>query len=423
MGSQVTLAALVALLIGLAAGKAWERYKLRDGQWIDRRRARESPHYMLGLNFLVADQVDHAIEELTRAAQLSGEGLEIHLILGNLYREKGQVGRAIQEHQALLQRPNLRKLEHANVLLCLGLDYKAGGFVDRALEAFSEVLRMDPGNEYALSNLEKLYEEQHQWQEAYATRQLLAAGAVEEKQPRHREILAFLEDALGRDALKRLDYGQAARHFAAAIEMDSKNTPAYLNLGDVQFYQGNVADAVATWERLVATSPERAYLAFSRLESAYPKAGSDTSFPELCRTLIADNPQDWRARLALARHLSSRGAPRDALERLFEALVINPHALALHQAIWQTLSSLDLPRPLVDRYVELTRSSIFYLDPHICMRCRYRSTELLWQCPHCHEWNTFVEERIAPKDIEALVEEGTPAVGQDDEPADLSSTR
>ena len=178
MGSQVTLAALVALLIGLAAGKAWERYKLRDGQWIDRRRARESPHYMLGLNFLVADQVDHAIEELTRAAQLSGEGLEIHLILGNLYREKGQVGRAIQEHQGLLQRPNLRKLEHANVLLCLGLDYKAGGFVDRALEAFSEVLRMDPGNEYALSNLEKLYEEQHQWQEAYATRQLLARQVI-----------------------------------------------------------------------------------------------------------------------------------------------------------------------------------------------------------------------------------------------------
>jgi lipopolysaccharide biosynthesis regulator YciM len=51
---------------------------------------------------------------------------------------------------------------------------------------------------------------------------------------------------------------------------------------------------------------------------------------------------------------------------------------------------------LVSRYIELTRDSIFYLDPHVCVRCRYRSTELLWQCPHCHEWNTFVEERIAP---------------------------
>src|SRR5688500_6499592 len=162
------LGALLALLAGLAIGKAWERYKLRDGRWIDRRRTRESPHYMLGLNFLVANQIDPAIEELTRAAEVAGNPLEIRLILGNLFREKGQVGRAIQEHQSLLQRPNLRKLEHANVLLCLGLDYKAGGFVDRALEAFSEVLRLDPGNEYALANLEKLYEEQHQWTEADA---------------------------------------------------------------------------------------------------------------------------------------------------------------------------------------------------------------------------------------------------------------
>ena len=115
---------LLALLAGLAVGKAWERYKLQDGRWIDRRRARESPHYMLGLNFLVANQIDPAIEELSKAAEAAGDPLEIHLILGNLYREKGQVGRAIQEHQALLQRPHLRKLEHANVLLCLGLDYK-----------------------------------------------------------------------------------------------------------------------------------------------------------------------------------------------------------------------------------------------------------------------------------------------------------
>src|ERR671923_1558010 len=168
--SITLLSALLALLAGLAIGKAWERYKLQDGRWIDRRRARESPHYMLGLNFLVGNQIDPAIEELTRAAEAAGDPLEVHLILGNLYREKGQVGRAIQEHQALLQRPDLRKLEHANVLLCLGLDYKRGGFVDRALEAFSEVLRLEPQNPHALANLEKLYEEQHQWSEAYSTR-------------------------------------------------------------------------------------------------------------------------------------------------------------------------------------------------------------------------------------------------------------
>src|SRR5260370_39662879 len=109
------LAALVALLIGLAVGKAWERYKLRDGKWIDRRRARESPHYILGLNFVVANQIDLAIEELSKAAGLDVDALEVLMILGNLYRAKGQVGKDITLHQTLHQRPNLSKVEHAEV--------------------------------------------------------------------------------------------------------------------------------------------------------------------------------------------------------------------------------------------------------------------------------------------------------------------
>ena len=251
------LTALLALLAGLAIGKAWERYKLQDGRWIDRRRARESPHYMLGLNFLVANQVDLAIDELTRAAQSAGDSLEIHLILGNLYREKGQVGRAIQEHQNLLQRPNLRKLEHANVLLCLGLDYKHGGFVDRALEAFTEVLHLDPENRYALSNLEKLYEDQHQWREAYATRRKLAALDPPDAQPKHQAILAFLENELGFNAIKRTDYAEAARRFQAAIDLDERNAPAHLNLGDVRLQAGDAAGAVRELIELVLRAQSR----------------------------------------------------------------------------------------------------------------------------------------------------------------------
>jgi lipopolysaccharide biosynthesis regulator YciM len=170
----------------------------------------------------------------------------------------------------------------------------------------------------------------------------------------------------------------------------------------VHLQRGDVAAAVAAWERLVERSPDRAYLAFARLESAHPRLGDNQRFPDLCRRLIANNPQDWRARLALARHLATLGQPREALDLLFDALVQNPHALSLHQTIWQMLSRLQLPAALVNQYVDLTRGAIFYADPHICVRCRYRSTELLWQCPNCHDWNTFLEERIAPaKDSEA----------------------
>lgn len=403
MDGHVTLiGVLLALLAGLAIGKAWERYKLQDGQWVDRRRGRESPHYMLGLNFLVANQIDAAIDELTQAAAVTGDPAEIRLILGNLYREKGQVGRAIQEHQALLQRPNLRKLEHANLLLCLGLDYRRGGFVDRAVEAFKEVLRLDPDNQHALANIEKLYEEQHQWDEAYATRQQLARSGGPDLAARHQAILAFLENERGRAAAARGEHAEAARRFEAAIDLDTLNAPAHLNLGDVRLQLGDAAGAIDAWERLIERAPERAYLAFARLENTYPRLGDRQRFAELCRSLIDANPQDWRARLALGRYLATEGSPRDALDLLFAALVHNPHALALHQAIWHILSSLDLPSALVNQYIDLTRDAIFYADPHVCVRCRYRSTELLWQCPHCHEWNTFVEERIAPaKDTEA----------------------
>ena len=398
------LTVLVALLAGLTIGKAWERYKLRDGRWIDRRRARESPHYILGLNFLVANQIDLAIEELNKAASLDGDALEVHMILGNLYREKGQVGKAITLHQNLLQRPNLSKLEHAYVLLCLGLDYKRGGFVDRALEAFNEVLRLDPKNEYALLNLQKLHEEQHQWTEAYDTRRRLSKLADIDARPQSHAILAFLENEIGLEAMRRNEHADAIRRFEAAIDLDARAVPAYLNLGDARMAQGNEREAAAVWERLIEVAPDRAYLAFDRLETLALRTGNPDRFPRLCRRLIDENPQDWRARLALSRHLATSGQPREALELLFSALVQNPHALSIHQAIWRALAQLQHPAALVDRYGELTKHAVFYLDPHVCIRCRYRSTELLWQCPHCHDWNTFVEERIAPAQDTAEVE-------------------
>ena len=328
-------------------------------------------------------------------ASLDANALEVHMILGNLYREKGQVGKAITIHQMLLQRQKLSRIEHAYVLLCLGLDYKRGGFVDRALDAFNEVLRLDPENEYALENIQNLHEEQHQWTEAYDTRQRLTNIAAIDSRPQSQSILAFLENEIGLEAMRRKDYAEAARRFQAAIDLDARAVPAYLNLGDVRVGQGRQEEALDIWNTLVQVAPDRAYLAFNRLEALAAQAGTPERFTKLCERLIDENPQEWRARLALARNCVSAGRPDDALELLFAALVQNPHALGIHQAIWRTLGQLGYPRTQIDRYSELTQHAVFYLDPHVCVRCRYRSTELLWQCPHCHDWNTFVEERIA----------------------------
>ena len=403
--TQYTLVAvLLALLAGIVVGKAWERYKLRDGRWIDRRRLRETPHYMLGLNFLTEHQVDQAIEELTQATSGSTDALEIQMILGNLYRQKGQVGRAIHVHQALLQRPHLTTLEHAYVLLCLGLDFRHGGFVDRALEAFQEVVRLDPNNRYALINLQKLYEEQHQWSDAARVREQVAQSNGG-RRAQDQQILAFLRNQIGDTLAATGDAAGAARTFTDAIDVDPRTAPAYLNLGDIRQQQGNTAAAIESWERLVKVVPERAYLAFERLENAYRQIGAPARFVDLCKSLIDANPLDWRARLALSRYCAAAADYRAALDLLFAALPHNPHGLVVHQEICQALIALQLDPQLVRRYVELTSEAVFYLDPHICVNCRYRSTELLWQCPQCHEWNTFVEERIAHAKDAAITDE------------------
>jgi lipopolysaccharide biosynthesis regulator YciM len=395
MGEYTLIAVFAALLVGLAVGKAWERYKLRDGRWVDRRRLRETPHYLLGLHFLTEGQPEQAIEELTQAASLGGDAFEMQLMLGNLHRHKGQVGRAIAIHQSMLRRPDLTRLEHAHCLLCLGLDFRHGGFVDRAIEAFQQVLALDSRNRYALVHLQKLHEDQHQWAEAAAVRERLAAldpapGAED------RQILAFLRSEIGAAQARSGAHDAAETSFRHALEIDAQAVPAYLALGDLYEGQGRVPESVDMWERLVRTMPDRAHLVFERLERAYSRMGAPDRFRELCERLIALQSQDWRARLALSRHLTGAGRHREAFELLLDAVPHNPHGLVVHQATWNVLEALHLDPALVHRYVTLARSAVFYLDPHLCIRCRYRSTELLWQCPQCHEWNTFVEERIGP---------------------------
>ena len=404
-GSLTLLAVLIALLAGLAIGKAWERYKLKDGRWIDRRRGRESPHYILGLNFLVANQIDPAIDELTKAAELAGDPLEIRLILGNLYREKGQVGRAIQEHQSLLQRPSIRKLEHANVLLCLGLDYKSGGFVDRALSAFTDVLRLDPDNRYALSNLEKLLRGTapvgRRLQDAAA-----AGGAGRPRaQAAHLAILAFPRERARHPGAEAHGLLRGRAPVRGGDRARRRQHPAYLNLGDVHFYLGDVAAAMQTWERLIERSPERAYLTFSRLEGAYRTSATRSGFPSCAGSLIAADPAGL-ARAPRARPPPrGQGQPREALELLFDALVQQPaRAVACTRRSGRCCRTCSCRRRSSTSTSTSRAAPSSTLDPHICVRCRYRSTELLWQCPHCHEWNTFVEERIAPaKDTEATL--------------------
>ena len=302
-------------------------------------------------------------------------------------------------HQALLQRPRPHQARTRLRAALPGLDFRHGGFVDRALEAFQEVVRLDPQNRYALVNLQKLHEEQHQWADAHDVREQIAKidGGDRAERPADPGVPRATRSAASQ-ALRGGDDAEAARRFQRRIDIDARTAPAYLNLGDVRERRATWPRPSTRGRRLIEVVPDRAYLAFDRLERAYSssarRSASSISASRSSRGIRRTGARGSRSR-AIWRAADITG---EALDLLLDALPHNPHGLVVHQAIWQALSALGLDagaRPTATS--TLTRDAVFYLDPHVCMRCRYRSTELLWQCPQCHEWNTFVEERIAPR--------------------------
>lgn len=387
LGEQPLLAVLVAFAAGVALGRLWSRGKASRQA---RRRETSSIHYILGLDFLASRQSDRAVAELTIAARKNTEAIEIYLILGNLLREKGQIERAIQIHQSVLHRPSLSTDERAHALLCLGMDFKRAGFRNRAIDTFTEVVRQEPGNTYALMNLIKIYEVDQDWERALKTQEQLrqVSGELDTTSK------AFLYDQIGQAASHADARARAQRAFDESIRAAPHVPAPYLHYGDMLESLGESEQAEAKWMELASEHPRLAHFAFERLERVRDKLGRNEATIQLYNSVIDTDDTDWRAHLALARVRAQQGDTDEAFELLVTAMGTNPHALAVHLELWRSFISEQTRPERIQKYLDEVGRSAVFLDPYICMKCNYRANGVLWRCPHCQEWNTFVEERL-----------------------------
>ena len=390
MTDTALIAVALAALAGLFAGRAWSS-AIRRGGIGDRLGVRASHHFVQGLHHLALAETELAVRELLKVRRENPDSVEVALVLGNLFRDNGQVERAIKVHRELLHRLDLTRPERVQALACLGMDFLKAGFLDRAARSFQDALDLDPKSVMGLSGLAKIQEDERRWLEAYHSRARLARL----RKTDDNLVLAYLQAEVGREAARSGQAQAAEKAFRLAITLDRRAVPAYLGLSDLHAAT-EPRKALVVLEDLVAALPERAYHAFDRLAALYAACGESGRLAALCERLIQQNSQDWRARLALARHLRSEGRAREAHGLLLRALEVNPHALAVHLEIWRVLRDLGVPGGSLDDYVTLTERTLFYVDPHICSVCRYRAGEVLWRCPHCHEWGTLLEERLAP---------------------------
>jgi lipopolysaccharide assembly protein B len=392
MTDTALLGVSLAALAGVAAGRLWASARLRAGRG-EHVSERASRHLFRGLQLLTTGHSDLAVGAFLKVRRNHPDSVGVALALGNLLRESGQVERAIQVHQAVLDRIDLTRREQADALECLGMDSLKAGFIDRATQAFRNVLEIDPRNISAWTGLAKIQEDERRWLDAYHSRARLARLRKADAST----VLAYLQAEIGREAAHAGDAAAAERALRQALRLSRQVVPAYLGLADLRA-GSDVRAAIAVLEDLVATLPERAYHAFERLAPLYAAVSEPQRFTALCERLIQQDPHDWRARLALARALRSDGRPREAIGLLTRALEVNPHALVVHLEMLRALHDLGLGGPLLTQYVALAETTLIYADPHVCSVCHYRAGEILWRCPHCHEWGTMVEERVAPTD-------------------------
>ena len=223
---------LVGVFIAFVAGAiigAWRRHSKQEKTRNVKNLGDKA--FFKGIQYILSNDHNHAIEEFTKSVQVNSDTIETYVALGNLYRSKGDIDRAIRIRQSLILRPNIDDQIKLRALFDLGLDYRKGGFLNRALKTFLKVAQQDPSNVETLKEIERIYEELRDWENAHGTRQKLSRLVEGD----HKHILAHHLVEIGKASLQNGDSSKARSSFNKAISIDRRCIDAYLHLGDLYF--------------------------------------------------------------------------------------------------------------------------------------------------------------------------------------------
>ncbi|MDZ7697334.1 MAG: tetratricopeptide repeat protein [Deltaproteobacteria bacterium] len=375
-------ASLISLIVGLVLG-GWLR-RVRNEKKQKRPLSEGDSSFFKGIQYLLSNDHDQAIEEFTKSVQLNSDTIETYVALGNLYRSKGDIDRAIRIRESIIHRPHIDEHIKLRALFDLGMDYQKGGFLNRALKMFLKVAQKNPGDLQTLQAMEKLYEELKDWENAYLIQKKIAQLTKED----HRHILAHHLVERGKGFQKNGDLARAKPLFDKAIHIDKQCVDAYLHLGDVFFAKQEYKKAIATWKRVVEIIPQFTFLAYRRLEGAYSKMKNLKPVEDFLRECANANSDPF-THLALARYLYNENDVEGALREIDSALEVDPSFWEARRFKGQILLKRERTEAIWSDYADLIeRINMPYLR-FKCTQCGFEPTELQWKCPQCNRWDTI----------------------------------
>lgn len=346
--------------------------------------------FFKGIQYILSNDRDLAIEAFTQSVQVNSDTIETYVALGNLYRSKGDIDRAIRIRQTIILRPNIDESIKLRALFDLGLDYRKGGFLNRALGTFLEVLKKQPSNLDTLEEIEKIYEDLKDWENAFLTRQKIAKLLSGD----HTHILAHHQTEMGKVFLEQGDLTRAKACFEKAISIDERCVDAYLHLGDLYFSNQEYKKAISVWKKVVKIVPRFTSLAYRRLEGFYSKMKNLKPVGDFLKE-CAELNADAFTHLALARYLYNEQEYDGALKELKNALDLTPSFWEARKFMGEILLEKGRREEALDAYQELVPLLSFEYLEFQCANCGFRSNDLQWQCPQCKRWDTidFIDSR------------------------------
>ncbi|MYM24640.1 lipopolysaccharide assembly protein LapB [Duganella sp. FT135W] len=344
--------------------------------------------YYKGLNFLLNDQPDKAVDAFIEIVRLDPESAEMHFALGNLFRRRGETERAIRVHQNLLARPDLPQEQKEHAQYELGMDYLKAGLLDRAEETFNSLLNGTYAAQARRALLE-IFQREKEWPRAIeAAIGLQEAGAGS----RQKEIAQFYCE-LAQDALVHLHPEQALALLDKSLQADRVNVRATLLTGDAQLAQGDLEGALLTWRRVEQISVPHVALVAPRLMDGYRKVGRPQEGVNLLKSYLEQASSIDLVEVVYKAVLELDGVEA-AKQLVGEQLRRTPTLLGLDKFLEARL--MDAPAavmPELSMVKNLVHSYTQKLARYQCSHCGFKARQFYWQCPGCSKWETYPPRR------------------------------
>lgn len=376
--STFLLAGLFLLLA--AAGWALGRFDERDEE-------NAAPplniDYLKGLNFLLNEQTDQALEHFLAMVRVDDKTIETHFALGSLFRRRGEIDRAIRIHQNIIARPDLASEQRDQALFSLAKDYLHAGLLDRAEKLF---IRLAQGSRYQVQALESLggiYEQEKEWEKA-----IKAGQRLEDLGGRSLALqIAHYYCELAEAAAAANDYSAAREHVKKAQAGRPRTMRGALTRAHIARASDDYKTALRLYHRIIEDHTYLIAEALPEIVATYESEGSTAPLDRALRAMLDDDPgmSALVAYTAIVNNID--GIP--IIDKCVEKYIFEDPTLAefvdLHR-----LSETDAEtHEAALQKVRGALSKLASATPRYqCQECGFSSQRLLWQCPSCRNWET-----------------------------------